>query len=64
MDVSSVVSGAVSSALESGGVKQALAIAAMKAAEQSQAAILQLFSAASSAPPSGSGRGQNVNISA
>jgi len=62
MDVSSVVSGAFASAADSGsGVKQTLAIAAMKSAEQSQVAILQLFN---SAPSPDSGRGQNVNTSA
>jgi hypothetical protein len=65
MDVSSVVSGAVSSAVESGsGVKQTLALAAMKSAQQSQASILQLFNPATAVPSPSSGRGQNVNISA
>ena len=62
MDISPVVSNAVSSS--DGGVQQQLAIVAMKAAEQSQASILQLFNPANSVPSPETGRGQNLNISA
>jgi hypothetical protein len=65
MGVSSVAIGAASSAIESGsGVQQQLAVTALKSAEKSQAAILQLFNPATAVPPPASGRGQNVNISA
>jgi hypothetical protein len=62
MDISSVGTSAVSSAMNSdSNVKQTLAIAALKADEQSQAAILQLFN---TSPSADSGRGQNVDVSA
>ncbi len=65
MDVSSVVSGALSSAIEScSGVAQQLAVTALKSAEKSQTAILQLFNPATAVPPPETGRGQNLNISA
>ena len=64
MDVSSVATGAVSSALEGGsGAQQQLAVTALKSAEKSQAAILQLFNPATAVPPPETGRGQNLNIS-
>ena len=61
MDVSPVVSSAVESS--DGGPKQQLAIIAMKSAEQSQAALLQLFNPATAVPSPDTGRGQNLNIS-
>jgi hypothetical protein len=63
MDVSPISTSTVSSAMGAGDdVKSQLAIVAMKAAQQSQAALLQLFQNAT--PSADTGRGQNVNISA
>jgi len=41
-----------------------LAVVALKAAEQEQTSVLQLFNPANSVPPPESGRGQNLNITA
>lgn len=61
--VSSTVSGALTSAIDSGGgIHQVVALAAFKSALQQQASLLQLFDPATAVPPPSSGRGQNLNI--
>ena len=63
MNISSTVSGALTSAVGSGGgIHQVVALAAFKSALQQQAALLQLFEAATVPPPASSGRGQAVDI--
>lgn len=64
MNVSSTVSGALTSAIDSGGtVHQVAAMAAFKSSLQQQASLLQLFDPAKAVPPPSSGRGQNVDVS-
>jgi hypothetical protein len=65
MDVSSSASTAVASAVSAFQDNSGLAVVALRSAEREQAAILQLFSNASTVtPPASSGRGQNLDISA
>ena len=59
-DMSLSAAGAVASSLSAAGVREALAITALKSAEKEQAAILQLFAS----PTPESGRGQVVDLQA
>lgn len=58
-------SGAVASAVNAFSASQsALSVVALKSAEKEQTSVLQLFSNTTNpSPPSGSGRGQSVDMS-
>lgn len=61
MDFSLSVAGAASTALSMSTAQEALAIAALKAAEKEQTSILELFSGVS-VPAADGGRGLVLNI--
>ena len=63
-DMSLTAAGAAAGSLSAASAREALAITALKSAEQEQAAILQLFASVGSAPSPDSGRGQLVDIQA
>jgi hypothetical protein len=62
MDFSLSAAAAASTALSTTSAQEALAIVALKSAEKTQTAILELFSSGFSVPPSNSGRGRVLNI--